>query len=396
MKKIERNININYLYQSFRCMDITGAIWVLYLAFRGMNLAQIGLLEGIFHGTSILFEIPTGAIADLLGRKRTIILGRVSALISSIFMIRSNDFWGFAVGFVFSAISYNLSSGSEEALVYDSLKEVGKEEVYMKVSGKINFIIEVMQGVGAFIGAFLAEKSFVLSYLVAMVLGIIALIIALGFEEPKNENLNKKIDIKSHFKETHRAIVENKRLVFLLVFYPMVFAFSTILYFYGQQYFSDAGYSKIIIAVIFLFNSICGGIGAVLSSKIEKVFNGKTSYILSSLIAFSMIIFSMGTTEFSVFMFCAVGFFTAILYPINSEAINSLIPSEQRATLISVQSVGFSVMMVLFFPIAGFMGDLLGIGRTFIILGILLILGVIASILIVKTYSRSEVIYKEE
>lgn len=396
MKKIERNVNINYLYQSFKCMDITGAIWVLYLAFRGMNLAQIGLLEGVFHGTSILFEVPTGAIADLLGRKKTIILSRISALVSSALMLMSNGFWGFAVAFVFSAISYNLSSGSEEALIYDSLKEAGKEEGYMKVSGKINFIIEVMQGVGAFIGAFLAETSFVLSYLVAMALSIIALTIALGFEEPKNENLSEKIDIKSHFKETYRAIVDNKRLVFLLIFYPMVFAFSTILYFYGQQYFSDAGYSKVIIAVIFLFNSICGGIGAVLSSKVQKLFKGKASYILSALIAFSMMIFSIYTVEFSVFMFCAVGFFTAILYPINSEAINSLIPSEQRATLISVQSVGFSVMMVLFFPISGFMGDLIGIGFTFIVLGILLIVGVIASSFIVKSYLKSGVICKEE
>lgn len=396
MKKIERNVNINYLYQSFKCMDITGAIWVLYLAFRGMNLAQIGLLEGIFHGTSILFEVPTGAIADLLGRKKTIILSRISALVSSALMLMSNGFWGFAVAFIFSAVSYNLSSGSEEALIYDSLKEAGKEEGYMKVSGKINFIIEVMQGVGAFIGAFLAETSFVLSYVVAMALSIIALTIALGFEEPENENLSEKIDIKSHFKETYRVIVENKRLVFLLIFYPMVFAFSTILYFYGQQYFSDAGYSKVIIAVIFLLNSICGGIGAILSSKVQKLFKGKASYILSSLIAFSMMIFSIYTVEFSVFMFCAVGFFTAILYPINSEAVNSLIPSEQRATLISVQSVGFSVMMILFFPISGFMGDLIGIGFTFIVLGILLIVGVIASTFIVKTYSRSGVISKEE
>lgn len=396
MKNIEKNININYLYQSIKCMDITGAIWVLYLAFKGMNLAQIGLLEGIFHGTSILFEVPTGAIADLLGRKRTIILSRVSALVSSALMIRSNGFWGFAIGFIFSAISYNLSSGSEEALIYDSLRQVGKEEGYMKVSGKINFIIEVMQGFGAFVGAFLAETSFVLSYVVAMSLGIIALIVALGFEEPKNENLNKKINIKAHFKETYRAIMENKRLVFLLIFYPTVFAFSTILYFYGQQYFSDAGYSKIAIAVVFLFNSIFGGIGAVVSSKVDKLLRNKTSYILSIFIAVSMIVFSAGTTEFSVFMFCIVGFLTAVLYPINSEAINRLIPSEQRATLISVQSVGFSVMMVLFFPIAGVMGDLLGIGLTFVVLGILLIVGVIISVLMVRNYSRPEVICKEE
>lgn len=150
MKRIQRNIFINYIYTGIKCMDMTSSIWVLYLAYRGMNLAEIGLLEGIFHLTSMLFEIPTGAIADLLGRKKTIVLSRISALIATLLMISANGFWGFAISFIFSAASFNLSSGSEEALVYDSLKQLGKEEQYVKVNGRLNFIIEVTQGIGAF------------------------------------------------------------------------------------------------------------------------------------------------------------------------------------------------------------------------------------------------------
>lgn len=155
------------MYQCLRSMDMTGAIWILYLGFHGMSLTQIGLLEGIFHLTSMLFEVPTGTIADLIGRKKTIVLGRLSAFISSIIMLQATEFWGFAIGFVFTAVSYNLGSGSEEALVYDSLKEVGKTENYIKINGRNNFIIEVMQGVGAFVGAILAQKSFTLSYIAA-------------------------------------------------------------------------------------------------------------------------------------------------------------------------------------------------------------------------------------
>lgn len=370
---VEKNINRSYVYQCLRSMDMTGAIWILYLGFHGMSLTQIGLLEGIFHLTSMLFEVPTGAIADLIGRKKTIVLGRLSAFISSIIMLQATEFWGFAIGFVFTAVSYNLGSGSEEALVYDSLKEVGKTENYIKINGRNNFIIEVMQGVGAFVGAILAQKSFTLSYIAAALFSLLALGVALRFEEPINDNLKKEVKVSYHFKESYQVIKANKQLVFLLVFYPIVFTFSAILYFYGQQYFGNLGFSKLGIAMIFLGNSIVGGLGAIISGKVESILKEKTGILLALGIGIGMIIFSMGTPGFAIIIFCSIGFLTAILQPINSEAINVLIPSEQRATLISVQSVGYSVMMIIFFPLAGMIGDGIGLELTFIILGIVLI-----------------------
>lgn len=388
MKRIEKNIKLNYWYQCFRFMDITGAIWVLYLGFKGMGLMEIGILEGIFHMASLLFEIPTGAIADLLGRKKTILLGRMSSILSSLIMMGSHSFWGFAIGFIFSAVSYNLSSGTEEALVYDSLKEIGKEEDYLKINGKINFIIEVMQGIGAFIGALIAERSFGLSYGIGILTTFIAFILAFKFIEPTNNNLKEEVNVKRHFRESYITIVENKRLVFLIVFYPILFALSAVLYFYGQQYFGDEGYSKIGVAFIFLFNSIASGIGAIISPYIEKRLKKETGFIIGLLMAMGLGIFAISTKGWTIVVFCLVGFLTAILQPINSEEINEFIPSEQRATLISVQSMGYSLMMVLFFPIAGVIGELVGLRVTFMILGILMIGCIIVAYRIQKDYTR--------
>lgn len=146
MNKIISNIKNEYLYRFFSSFDITSAIWVLYLGYKGMNLVQIGLLEGIFHVTGLLSEIPTGALADLFGRRRILIIGRMMSLISAIIMLFSNSFLGFAMGFILSAWGYNLNSGSEEALIYDTLKELKKEDEYLKINGRINLIIEISQG----------------------------------------------------------------------------------------------------------------------------------------------------------------------------------------------------------------------------------------------------------
>jgi hypothetical protein len=80
--------------------SLSEAIWMLYLAFRGMSLVQIGLIESVFHVTSMLMEVPTGIVADRFGRKTSRLLSRIVAMIGTALMIGSRSFWGFSLAFV--------------------------------------------------------------------------------------------------------------------------------------------------------------------------------------------------------------------------------------------------------------------------------------------------------
>ena len=91
MKTVLGNIRKNYIF-SFLCNTaFSESIWVLYLASRGMNLIQIGILESIFHITNMLCEVPTGYIADRFGRRTSRIMGRGAAFISTIIMITGSS-----------------------------------------------------------------------------------------------------------------------------------------------------------------------------------------------------------------------------------------------------------------------------------------------------------------
>ncbi|MHB8061499.1 MAG: MFS transporter [Ruminiclostridium sp.] len=87
--KLKRNISISYVYSFLMQLNITSAIWVLYLAFKGMSLVEIGFLEAIYHITGLFFELPTGAIADIYGKKFSVIAGRIVSVIACILMITS-------------------------------------------------------------------------------------------------------------------------------------------------------------------------------------------------------------------------------------------------------------------------------------------------------------------
>ena len=81
-KKLKRNIGLDYISVFIQNMNMQSSIWVLYLAYCGMNLGQIGILEGVYHITSMVFEIPSGAMADLLGRKKSMVISRILVAVS--------------------------------------------------------------------------------------------------------------------------------------------------------------------------------------------------------------------------------------------------------------------------------------------------------------------------
>ncbi len=89
---IKRQINKLYTLTTVSYFRIAGASWVALLALRGFSLLQIGILESIFHIASSCFEIPSGVVADVFGRKRTLALSKLVSVLSCLAMILSDNF----------------------------------------------------------------------------------------------------------------------------------------------------------------------------------------------------------------------------------------------------------------------------------------------------------------
>lgn len=382
--QLYRNIPLDYIFTFLRNLDMSSSVWVLYLAFKGMNLWQVGLLEGIYHITSMIFEIPSGAAADLLGRRRTVVCGRLCIAVSCMLMLFSKSFRGFGFAFVIQALGNNLNSGSEEALVYDSMKLCGQESKYLKVNGRINLLIEISQAIATVAGGILAEKSYFWCYGASVIVALLAVLPAVLMKEPvirqkKGQELKEKKYkgglIGQHFVTCGRILAKNREIRLILFYFEMIFAFHTVLFFYSQQYFSDLGMNKVEISIIMLFGGIASCAGALASEKVFGRIGETAQYAAALVIAVSLAGFSLHQLGISVLMFTAACFANSLLYPIQSISLNRLIPSEQRATLISAGSMLFSVIMVLVFPIAGVAADKIGLSATFLLLGVLLLAG---------------------
>lgn len=388
--KLKRNISISYIYSFFMQLNITSAIWVLYLAFKGMSLVEIGLLESIFHITGLVLEMPTGAFADLYGRKFSVIVGRVVSLISSILMITSNSFIEFAIAFILSSASMNLNSGSAEALIYDSLKELGEEEKYKKIWGQLAFVMSIAQGIAVLLGGILADIKFLYAYVFGAIIQLLALVISFSFSEPTVNNRehcehnikNQKENIFiTQLNISFNVLKCRKAVFYIIMFSALLGSLQTTVFFYSQKFFYDMGYTKTIIAIICAVGSVIEAYSSKYAYKLENLLKIKAVIISLSVLNIIALAGIAFFSKYSIIFYLLTNVAGGLAFTIFSDYTNSRIPSESRATILSFESLCFSIFMIGIFPLFGLIAENIGLTITFGIMAILYIPSILFLIL---------------
>lgn len=331
---------------------------------------EIGMLESIFHIVSSSFEIPSGVVADVFGRKKTMVLASLVSFVSGLFMILSNNFWSVAFAIGFSALSYNLESGTREALAYDSLKFAGQEEKYNKFASTEMMLYRITSSTATLCAGFALWLGYRKAYAFDIVFSLIAIGIACSLnevsvsndentdnKENNNPNANKNAKIVNRFKnvitESWHFMIINKKARSIMVINALIGAVSTLVLFFLQAKLPLAGLNDALLGpALFVM-----GLGAAFGAKAAGFFpkwKYKKYIIISSIgVIFA---FAMVFTELPYGMVLggfAGSFFDDFIEVRTDIILNEMIPSEQRATLISVNSFMFSIVMIVMSTLMG-------------------------------------------
>ena len=372
MRKFNIKAQIHELYTltTVGYFRIAGASWVALLALRGFSMLEIGMLESIFHIVSSSFEIPSGVVADVFGRKKTMVLASLVSFVSGLFMILSNNFWSVAFAIGFSALSYNLESGTREALAYDSLKFAGQEEKYNKFASTEMMLYRITSSTATLCAGFALWLGYRKAYAFDIVFSLIAIGIACSLNEVSvsndentdnkennnpNENKDTKIGnrLKNVITESWRFMITNKKARSIMVINALIGAVSTLVLFFLQAKLPLAGLNDALLGpALFVM-----GLGAAFGAKAAGFFpkwKYKKYIIISSIgVIFA---FAMVFTELPYIMILggfAGSFFDDFIEVRTDIILNEMIPSEQRATLISVNSFMFSLVMIVMSTLMG-------------------------------------------
>ena len=373
-KLYKRNIKVNYLYTFIMCISLTQGFWLIYLASKGMSLLQLGILEGVFHVTSFIMEAPTGAVADLYGRKFSRMLGRLFLIGDILLVFFGTCFTHYLLAFVLCAIGYNLESGSGDALVYDSLLENSEEDRYMKVNGWNEVLYQIAQALGLIFGGWIAVQSYKTLYVGQIGIVLLSLSVALFFTETTIGREEKQVlkirqRIKAQFVDSFSIVKGNRRLVYLILLLNGMTVFTVVIFYYMQIYCKENGVNEQVFGWIAAISCGFGALGGFSANRIERRFKERL-LLLCLPIAFMFISWGMVSFRTAVISFICIGFFDSLTYVIYFDYINRLIPSDKRATLLSVSSMAFSFYMLWVFPLVGAIGESFGLERAFVVVAI--------------------------
>ena len=351
------------------------SFWILFFIQNGLSLLQIGLLESIFHGTSLLCEIPSGMLADRFSYKTNLYLARLASIVSSILILfGQGNFWIYALAMMVSAWSYNFDSGTSTAFLYDSAVEAGQKDRYLQISSFLSGVAEVTRTLGTVVAGFFIHGALAWTYLIAIGLSFLSIILIYLMKEPmakreKNESLTFKTIVLQVRKEWHEKPV----LFYWMMTYQLVGTLMCMFYFYYQQKISDlAGWQ---VSLVMLIGSGLNLIAVYVASQIGKKWNSNRVFpTLVALTGFALLLVFFGTP----FAFLLVYLLTDILYavyqPIYFNDLQGYLPSSVRATMLSINSMLFSLSMIVIFPLTGWLIDRWGLVAVFLVLGLILLL----------------------
>ncbi|WP_407270405.1 MFS transporter [Radiobacillus sp. PE A8.2] len=380
MKQVSltRNIRFIYIYIFVAQLFFDRALWVIYLNDKGMSMTEVGMIEALMHLSVVLLEIPTGMVADLYGRKVSLFIGNLLSIGYGTFMLISDSLSLFGLAFVTLGVAMTFQSGAEEALIYDTLKEKGKEKQYTRVFGNMTALALLSLSFAKLTGGWMAEINWELVYGGIIVTHVLALIPISFLHEPKRErdagpNLGIKQQWENQLKDGLSIWRNNPSAHVPIIFFIMIVTSIVILTFYGQEYFTRLGFSSITIGIIFTVEGLLGVVMAKVAYRLEAKWQFKsiTQYgYLLYLVFFLLFIWSPDWAIVSSFLILSQ--LVTLYEPVFSNYIQQKVESRTRATFFSMISVVESFSIMLLFPLFGWMIDTIGFQNGLFILFVLL------------------------
>ncbi|MCM1989578.1 MFS transporter [Oceanirhabdus seepicola] len=356
---LRKNIRTYYGYSLFSNLLILGPIMTIYFFSKGLSFAEIMLLSSIASVTVVVCEVPTGAVADKIGRKASMLLGALLWAVSLLIFVFGHSFYAFAMAEIIFSIGSTFKSGSDVALIYDSLKAEGQEHRFQEIEGKAKSYLLYAQAVGSIAASFLYEINKELPFIISAIFVFISIIIGLNLSEPPIENKKGKYGEKylKQIKDSGIYVMRHVKLRAIILYSMMFFVFYRVGFFLVQPYFEGVNIPVKLFGLIFFFFNIVAAQVSKNAHKIMKATKGKTLILLSVLMVVSFLLMGLSKWWIGVIPMMLQQVARGLYHPTVRKHLNKNIPSDKRATILSFFSLLTNLAGAIFYPIFGILKD---------------------------------------
>jgi MFS family permease len=353
-------------------------IWginTLFLLDAGLNNLEAFAANAFFTAGFVLFEIPTGVIADLRGRRTSYLLGLLTLAISTLLYLFmwyvSAPFWAWAVSSMFLGLGFTFLSGAFEAWLADALESAKAKEKFESVLARGEIVEGSAMLIGSVAGGAIAQVTNLgVPYVIRAGLLALNLVTAfvlmkdIGFTPAKGKRLTD--EMKSILRASLKYGLGNRPVRWIMFAAPFTGGVTIYAFYAMQPYLLELYGSSKAYGVAGLAAAIVAGAqiaGGLLVPYVVKVFDRRTTVLLVCEAISVMVLAVIGFVPnfwVAVVLLVLWGLMFSAVTPIRQAYVNSLIPSQQRATVLSFDSLFGSTGGVVIQPVLGKAADVWG------------------------------------
>ena len=353
-------------------------IWginTLFLLDAGLSNAQAFAANAFFTAGLVLFEVPTGVLADTRGRRFSYLVGTVTLTIATVFYLvmwrASAAFWAWALASLFLGLGFTFFSGAVEAWLVDALKATGFSGSLDSVFAKGEIVEGCAMLTGSIAGGYLAQVSNLGTPYIARAVVLMltfglafALMRDLGFSPKRASGPLHEVRTVISGALSYGLRNPPVRWVMLANIFTdgvSIYAFYAMQPYLLQLYGDPKAYGIAGLAAAIVGGAQIGG--GLLVPHLGRAFRRRTSVLLTSVVLSTIILGAIAIVPVfwaAIVLLTAWGLVFATVTPMRQAFVNGLIPSEQRATVLSFESLLGSSGGVVSQPILGKAADVWG------------------------------------
>jgi MFS family permease len=378
-----RTVERTYLVLTLLTTLASSFIWginTIFLLDSGLNNAEAFAANAFFTLGQVIFEVPTGVVADTRGRQFSYVLGAATLLLSTLLYL---VMWqvhapllGWAISSILLGLGFTFFSGATEAWLVDALAATGYTGHLDRIFGRAQTVGGVAMLVGTVSGGVIAQATNLgVPYLIRAAMLGVTMIVAirfmhdLGFERQRDVGPLKAI--RSVVRGSIDGGFRNPPVRWLMLAAPFSAGAGIFVFYAAQPYLLDLYGDKTAYGIAGLAAAIVAGVqivGGLMVSRVRRLFGRRTSALLiggSLNVVLLALLWLTHDFGIALLLLAAWSFVFAVESPLRQAFINGLIPSEQRATVLSFDSLMGSAGGVIAQPALGRVADVNGYGPAY-------------------------------
>lgn len=387
--KLEQNLKRLILLKVFGNAQFHLVVYTLFLLSKGFTTQQFFLIESAYYLIALLLEIPTGVFSDRISRKWSLVLASVIGIPIIPTIVWSDSFMVVLLAMSIGGIGAALTSGTDTAILYDTLKALDREEDFQVIAGKMGWYGALSMAFAGIVGGLLAQYDMAYAWWAYFAAGLLATAVTFTLQEPPF--FRSEVHSESYLQHLGMSWkISSKGAAGYYVFYAAsIWFFFSIGFWLWQPYLELSGVPLAWFGFIYAIQNVIGGFTSKQAHRLENILGSRNVLLVIPLgLAAVFTLESRFTFVWGALFIFLHSTFSGPFHPILEDYINKRIPSSRRATVLSIKNMVNSLLFMALSPLIGHLVDLYSLTTTLLLMGIIL---VVLSLVFYMAYQRQAV-----